>query len=91
MVVCFFFLGWLGQWQVVICDVGQGSVVLVCVGLYEVVVVDIGLDLYRLSCCLDDFDVVQVLMVIFSYFYVDYVDGLNVVYDYGLMRVIVVF
>ena len=82
--------GWPGQWQVAICDVGQGSAALVRAGPHEAVVVDTGPDPHRLSRCLDDLDVAQVPMVILSHFHADHVDGLNAVHDHGLTRAIVV-
>ena len=82
--------GWPGQWQVAICDVGQGSAALVRAGPHEAVVVDTGPDPHRLSHCLDDLGVAQVPVVILSHFHADHVDGLNAVRDHGLTRAIVV-
>ena len=82
--------GWPGQWQVAICDVGQGSAALVRASPDEAVVVDTGPDPHRLSRCLDDLGVAQVPVVILSHFHADHVDGLNAICDHGPTRAIVV-
>lgn len=75
--------GWPGDWQVAVCDVGQGSAALVRAGPHAAVLVDAGPEVGPLSKCLSELGVRQVPLVVLSHYHADHVAGLDAVGGHG--------
>jgi competence protein ComEC len=65
------------DWQVAMCDVGQGDAVALRTGPASAVVVDVGPDGPAAGRCLDRLGVNQVDLLVLSHFHADHVGGLG--------------
>lgn len=68
--------GWPpADWQVVACDVGQGSATVVAVASGQAIVVDTGPEPRPLDRCLSGLGVLRVPLLVISHFHADHVGG----------------
>ncbi|MFC5370266.1 ComEC/Rec2 family competence protein [Arcanobacterium bovis] len=68
----------LSDWEVVQCDVGQGSALLLRFGT-DTVLVDVGPDETKISKCLNDNSVTKLSLLILSHFDLDHIGGASAV------------
>lgn len=71
--------GWPGDWQLGVCDVGQGTAVLVRAGPAAAVLVDTGPEPEPMVRCLDELGVRQVPVLVLTHFHSDHVGGTEAV------------
>ncbi|MDO5498963.1 MAG: ComEC/Rec2 family competence protein [Propionibacteriaceae bacterium] len=72
--------GWPpGHWQVVACDVGQGSATVLRAGVDSAVVVDTGPDPVLLARCLDQLGVESIPLLVLTHYHADHIDGRSAV------------
>lgn len=68
--------GWPpGDWQVVACDVGQGSATVLRIGNGQAVVVDTGGEPQALETCLQQLGIRAVPLLVLSHYHADHIDG----------------
>jgi competence protein ComEC len=67
------------QWEMVVCDVGQGDAMLLSTGPNEAVVVDTGPDPAAEDRCLKRFRITTVPLLILTHFHADHIGGLSAV------------
>ncbi len=68
--------GWPpGDWQVVACDVGQGSATVIAVASGQAIVIDTGPEPRPLDRCLTGLGVLRVPLLVISHFHADHVGG----------------
>ena len=82
--------GWPGEWQVVVCDVGQGSATLVNAGHNTAVLIDAGPEPQPLHDCVADLHVNQIPLIVLSHYHADHVGGIDAVLTgFGVNQAIV--
>lgn len=72
---------WDADWQVVVCDVGQGDALVVQTGPGRAVMVDVGPPGDAAARCLDELDVTTLDLLVLTHFHDDHVGGLAEVLD----------
>jgi competence protein ComEC len=68
--------GWAGDWQVAVCDVGQGTAVAIRAGPTSAVLVDTGPDDGGVGQCLDALGVERIPALILTHLHADHAGGL---------------
>lgn len=82
--------GWLRDWQLISCDVGQGDATLVRVGAREAIVVDVGPDAESMAQCIRRAAVRTVPLLVLSHFHADHIGGLSGLMDNARVEVALV-
>lgn len=65
------------NWQIAVCDVGQGDATLIRTGINSAMVVDVGPDPRLMRKCLETFGVQKIDLFVASHFHADHVGGIS--------------
>lgn len=71
----------ISDWEIAICDIGQGDATLIRTGDHSAIVVDAGPDISLMRQCLLDFEINFVDLFVASHFHADHVAGLRGLID----------
>lgn len=77
-----------GEWQVLVCDVGQGDAVLVR-SQGQVALIDVGKDEQKLAACLQQASVTEIDILFLSHFDLDHVGAIRALRNIEVARILV--
>jgi competence protein ComEC len=82
--------GWPGEWQLAVCDVGQGTAVVVRAGPGAAVLYDTGPEPEPVIRCLDELGVRQIPVLVLSHYHADHIGGAQAVLERGGVGLVLV-
>lgn len=77
---------WSKNWDIAVCDVGQGDAAVIRISDDEAVLIDAGPDELALLKCLQDLRITRVPFFIASHFHADHVAAVAVLKDFGVSK-----
>jgi competence protein ComEC len=77
---------WSNNWDIAVCDVGQGDAAVIRISDNQAVLIDAGPDEVALLNCLRDLNITEVPFFIASHFHADHVAAVSVLKDFGVKK-----
>lgn len=74
------------NWEIAVCDIGQGDATLVRTGLHSALVIDVGPDARMMKKCLKTFDIRKIDLFVASHFHADHVGAINGLVEIAIPR-----
>ncbi|MFM1787201.1 MAG: hypothetical protein RL228_1151 [Actinomycetota bacterium] len=71
----------IADWEIAVCDIGQGDATLIRTGESSAMVVDAGPDKYLMKKCLTEFGISKIDLFVASHFHADHIGGISALVD----------